>query len=71
MILLRFFCNFIDSEEQNSNLEQDFKSESIELFGALQKHTKITKIEMDSFEKLRTLFLQNMLAQKEINVKIR
>ena len=71
MILLRFSCNFIDSEEQNSNLEQDFKSELIELFRALQKHTKITKIEMDSFEKLRTLFLQNMLAQKEINVKIR
>ena len=33
----------MDSEEQNSNLEQDFISESIELFGALQKHRKLQK----------------------------
>ena len=45
-----------------SNLEQDFTSESTELFGALQKHRKITKTEINNFEKLRTLFLQNMLA---------
>ena len=31
--------------KKNSNLEQDFKSGSIKLFGALQKHRKVTKIE--------------------------
>ena len=35
--LFIFSCTFIDSEEQDSNLEQDFASESIELFGALKK----------------------------------
>ena len=32
---------------------------------------KVTEIENHNFVKLITLFLQNMLAQKEINVKIR
>ena len=54
-----------------TNVHLNFKSDSIELFGSLQKHRKITKIEINNFEKLRTLFLQKMLAQKEINVKIR
>ena len=63
--LFRLSYNFIDSEEQNSNLEKDFKSEPIVLFGASQKHRKITKIEMNNFEKLRILLLQ-----KEVNVKI-
>ena len=70
LTLFRFSYNFIDSEEQNSNLEKDFKSEPIVLFGASQKHRKITKIEMNNFEKLRILLLKNMLLQKEINVKI-
>ena len=70
LTLFRFSYNFIDSEEQNSNLGKDFKSEPIVLFGALQKHRKITKIEMNNFEKLRILLLKNMLLQKEINVKI-
>ena len=52
LTLFRFSCDFIDSEEYNSNFEQDFKSESIELFGALQRHSKITKIEINDFEKL-------------------
>ena len=64
LTLFRFSCNFINFEEENSGLDQDFKSESIELFGALQKHRKITKIEKNNFENLRTLFLPNMLAQK-------
>ena len=70
LTLFRFSYNFIDSEEQNSNLGKDFKSEPIVLFGASQKHRKITKIEMNNFEKLRILLLKNMLLQKEINVKI-
>ena len=56
MTLFRFSCNFFDSEEQNSNLEQDFKSESIELFRALQKNTKNTKIKKNNFVKFRPLF---------------
>ena len=53
------------------NIKQDFKSESIELFGALQKHSKIIKIEKNNFEILKNLFLQNILVEKENNVKIR
>ena len=56
---------------ETPDLQQDFKSESIELFGALQKHRKNAKIDINNFEKLRTLFLQNILTQKEINIKIR
>ena len=57
--------------KKKKNLEQDFKSESTELYGALKKHRTVTKIGINNFEKLRTLLLQNMLAQKEITIKIR
>ena len=36
-----------------------------------QKHRKVTKMEINNFDKLRTLCLQNMITQKEISVKIR
>ena len=57
-----FSYSFIHFQEYNANLEQDFKPESIELFEALQKHRKNTKIGKNNSVKLRTLFSRNMFA---------